>query len=666
MLPPGSTHPARTSRAAARGSVAPTPAAPRADGDLGCVARGVTVPEFEDALFATPTARSSDPVETEFGFHIIKVVQHDGPTFEAAKPLVLQKVLADSNDGLQHRVEREARRGGREHRCSLRPLESVAEPRRRRRPARDQHRVRQQRLAGSRAGRAGRRRRPRSGRPRAGHRAARCGDRANPDRFLRTARHPSASVVRRRGESFDDVYESGRRSTTSTARSSSELVAAAVEHGEVLYAVPGSPLVPSGRVELLPRRRPGRRSRSCRRCRSSTWPGRGSASTRRGGRAPRRRPPLRASRPPGERGPLLVAQCDTPTCCPTSSSPSRCRRRAEPVAVLQRLGLPDERVVEVAWAELDRVVEPDHLTSLCDPAAGRPPVAGELVRFAELVRTLRGRVPVGPRADPRSRSPATSLEETYEVARGDRGARPRRPATDCDTSRRSSATCSSRSCSTPRSRAEAGRFTLADVARGIHDKLVRRHPHVFGDVDADDADTVLANWEEIKKAEKGRDSRDRRHPRRLPALLYAAKVQRKAASVGFDWDDVEGALPKVDGGARRARCEALGPTASTDRGSRPSSATCCSPWSTWPAHSASTPRRRCARRRQVPRPLPAVEALAASRGSTCRSRISTPSTRCGTTAQRLPVGTVLDWQHEQHQQHRIKQDQAADQRGVRG
>lgn len=68
-------------------------------GNLGCVARGVTVPEFEDALFATPEGEISDPVETEFGFHIIEVLQHNAPTFEAAKPLVLQKVLADSNEG---------------------------------------------------------------------------------------------------------------------------------------------------------------------------------------------------------------------------------------------------------------------------------------------------------------------------------------------------------------------------------------------------------------------------------------------------------------------------------------------------------------------------------------------------------------------------------------
>ena len=67
-------------------------------GQLGCIARGVTVPEFEDALFATPVGQTSDPVQTEFGYHVIKVTDKKSPEFDEAKPLVLQKVLNDSND----------------------------------------------------------------------------------------------------------------------------------------------------------------------------------------------------------------------------------------------------------------------------------------------------------------------------------------------------------------------------------------------------------------------------------------------------------------------------------------------------------------------------------------------------------------------------------------
>jgi tetrapyrrole methylase family protein/MazG family protein len=81
--------------------------------------------------------------------------------------------------------------------------------------------------------------------------------------------------------------------------------------------------------------------------------------------------------------------------------------------------------------------------------------------------------------------------------------------------------------------AEEGRFTLADVARGIHDKLVHRHPHVFGEVQADTAGQVMKNWERIKQAEKGRTSLMEGIAPDLPSLLYAHNVQRKAVSVGL-------------------------------------------------------------------------------------------------------------------------------------
>ena len=82
--------------------------------------------------------------------------------------------------------------------------------------------------------------------------------------------------------------------------------------------------------------------------------------------------------------------------------------------------------------------------------------------------------------------------------------------------------------------AERGAFTLADVARRIHDKLVARHPHVFGDVEAADSSAVMANWEAIKRAEKNRASAMDGLPASLPALLLALAVQKRAASAGLD------------------------------------------------------------------------------------------------------------------------------------
>ena len=95
---------------------------------------------------------------------------------------------------------------------------------------------------------------------------------------------------------------------------------------------------------------------------------------------------------------------------------------------------------------------------------------------------------------------------------------------------------------------DAGRFDLNDVADGICKKLIYRHPHVFGNVAVGSTDEILANWEELKKAEKGQASQADAVDavaRSLPALWRAEKVQKKAAKVGFDWPDVSGAVDKL-------------------------------------------------------------------------------------------------------------------------
>ena len=97
-------------------------------------------------------------------------------------------------------------------------------------------------------------------------------------------------------------------------------------------------------------------------------------------------------------------------------------------------------------------------------------------------------------------------------------------------------------------REEEGLFTLDDVARSLTEKLVRRHPHVFGDAVADSSGQVLRNWEAIKQTEKGKKA-DRSAldgvPAVLPALLKAQRMQAKASRVGFDWKDASGATAKI-------------------------------------------------------------------------------------------------------------------------
>lgn len=94
---------------------------------------------------------------------------------------------------------------------------------------------------------------------------------------------------------------------------------------------------------------------------------------------------------------------------------------------------------------------------------------------------------------------------------------------------------------------EAGRFNLDDVARGISEKLVRRHPHVFGTSEAMDSDAVLRQWDAIKREEKGDVEKPYLHGvgKGLPGLLRASKLQKKAAKVGFDWPVELGVLAKI-------------------------------------------------------------------------------------------------------------------------
>jgi tetrapyrrole methylase family protein/MazG family protein len=94
---------------------------------------------------------------------------------------------------------------------------------------------------------------------------------------------------------------------------------------------------------------------------------------------------------------------------------------------------------------------------------------------------------------------------------------------------------------------EAGAFDIDEVAEAISRKLVKRHPHVFGDVDASTADEVLSNWEQIKKVEKKRDSLMDDIPTGMPGISRAMKVQKRARSVGFDWDQPQEVLKVLRG-----------------------------------------------------------------------------------------------------------------------
>jgi nucleoside triphosphate diphosphatase len=102
---------------------------------------------------------------------------------------------------------------------------------------------------------------------------------------------------------------------------------------------------------------------------------------------------------------------------------------------------------------------------------------------------------------------------------------------------------------------EQGSGDLEAVTRNVHEKLVRRHPHVFGDVEARTAERVRSNWERIKCEDEGREGIFHDVPESLPALLYARKLQQRAKTVGFEYPDVDAAVADLEDELRELKAD---------------------------------------------------------------------------------------------------------------
>ncbi len=366
-----------------------------------------------------------------------------------------------------------------------------------------------------------------------------------PQRYLRTARHPAAAVM---GEAatFDDLYDALPTFEAVYQAMVDTLSRAAMAHGAVLYAVPGSPMVAERSVELL-RAEPALEVEiiPAPSFLDLAWARLGIDPVKAGVRLVDGT--NFAVDAAGERGPLLVAQCWSRQVLSDVKLAAEADEQ-DLVTVLCRLGLPDEAVFEVAWPDLDKAVEPDHLTSLWVPRL-ESPVGAELARLAELVRILRQRCPWDAQQTHASLS-RHLLEETYEVLEAIEGlGSVPGPAAYAHLEEELGDLLFQVELHALLA-AEAGQFDLADVARGIHDKLVQRHPHVFAGAEAATAEAVMAKWEQRKKVEKDRASLMDGIPAALPSLVHAHKVQRKAASAGFEPSSL---APRGAGPAERLR-----------------------------------------------------------------------------------------------------------------
>jgi tetrapyrrole methylase family protein / MazG family protein len=355
--------------------------------------------------------------------------------------------------------------------------------------------------------------------------------------FLRTTRHPAAAAVQG-ASSFDGLYESAATFDEVYGAIVEELVRAARAQPPgappVVYAVPGSPLVGERSVELL---------RAERRLEVDVVPALSFldlAWERLGV------DPLAAGvrivdgesfvgQASGAQGPLLVAQCWSRRVLSDIKLSMDAEAEAASEAVLLfHLGLPDEALLRVPWAELDRTIEPDHLTSVWIPALSAP-VAGAVAELVELMRVLRERCPWDNEQTHTSLA-RHLLEETYECLDAIDALGRATPAGTGVAYGHLEEELGDllfqvvfHSCLA----GEQGQFTLADVARGVHDKLVARHPHVFGDEVAGTHDELLNSWETRKAEEKGRASITDGVPLAMPSLALSSKMLSKAEAIGM-------------------------------------------------------------------------------------------------------------------------------------
>ena len=359
--------------------------------------------------------------------------------------------------------------------------------------------------------------------------------------WLRTRVHPAATDIDAAG-AFDDVYESAETFGEVYATIVDRLVREATEHGRIVYAVPGSPVVAEHTVELL-----GDDERVEVQVLASmsflelSWTALGID-------------PMAESvtivdalqlveHAASRRGPLLITQVHSAT---VLEDVILVLDDLDPgtVTVLQGLGTSDQVVIEVEWSELREAFAPDHLTTLWVPKLAEP-IGAAFQRFEVLVHRLRQDCPWDREQTHGSLRPHL-LEETYEVLEALDAVE---AASDDDLLsayvdlEEELGDLLFQVFIHTELAGEHGAFTLADVATGVHDKLHDRHPHVFGDADAS---TTIGNWEQSKQQEKGRDSALDGIPVALPALVEALKTQRRAASVGFSGPDLEWAFADVD------------------------------------------------------------------------------------------------------------------------
>ncbi|MCC5466839.1 nucleoside triphosphate pyrophosphohydrolase [Pelosinus baikalensis] len=364
--------------------------------------------------------------------------------------------------------------------------------------------------------------------------------------LLRTAKHPTVAAMLERGiafTSYDYVYEEKTSFEEVYETIAHDCLRQAALGKKVVYAVPGSPLVAEKTVMLI-RQLAGEQGIAVR-----ILPGMSFLEVLYTRLAI---DPIEgitvldaadlASLPPELMTALVVTQVYNHY---VASEAKLVLMEYYPddyeVIVVKNLGLPDEQLLTVPLFEMDRVQEIDHLTSVYVPRRSTAVKRFSLDPILDVMAKLRSNEGcVWDIEQTHSSLRRYIVEEVYEVLE----------AIDLQ---QGELLCEElgdlllQIVFHARIAEEAKVFTMQQVIDGISEKMIRRHPHVFGDTSVRDAGEVVLNWDAIKKQEHGheRPSVLDGIPKGLPSLMRAYKLQAKAAKVGFDWDRIEPVWDKI-------------------------------------------------------------------------------------------------------------------------
>ena len=357
--------------------------------------------------------------------------------------------------------------------------------------------------------------------------------------ILRTAVHPTVEELQQRGlvwTSFDELYERGKDFDSIYAAMADDVISQAEKDENVVFAVPGSPSVAEKAVGLI------RITAAQRKIPLRILPGMSFLEVlcNRLGIDPQTGLTLvdaqdAGALPPDLTTSLVFTQVFSPYVASELKLSLMERLEDEQeVVVARHLGLPDESVQAMPLFEMDRQGGFDHLTSVYVPAGPMRQRPFDLTPVVDVMATLRA--PGGCPWDIEQTHASLRryiVEEVYEVLEAIDEQNPEHLCEELGD-------LLLQIVFHARMAEECKLFGMQDVVTAVTEKLIRRHPHVFGDISVRDAAEVIVNWDAIKRREKAEKPKSALDgvPQGLPALLRANKLQQKAAKVGFDWPEI--------------------------------------------------------------------------------------------------------------------------------